>query len=223
MLSWSAWVYMRRVTALSLCPKAFDTLAMSAPFVMAMLAKVCRSLWGGADRGRRTVPKTFSSTGKALGVHWPRAGLLGKDIGTDRFLGLLHSKLAQQGKCAFSHIHGAKVAVLWGIQIDTLGLGVAEVPPNGDGAGGKVNGFSLEGAALAPANACVDQQVNQGAPFQRLPLQAGNNFLHPCRSIGQGTVCLPFRLNVQEQGCNLGRGDFRELEVAQGRVDFLSK
>ena len=40
MLSWSAWVYIRSVTALSLWPRASDTLATSAPLVMAMLAKV---------------------------------------------------------------------------------------------------------------------------------------------------------------------------------------
>ena len=46
MLSWSAWVYIRRVTALSLWPSFSETLATSAPLVIAMLAKVCRSLWG---------------------------------------------------------------------------------------------------------------------------------------------------------------------------------
>ena len=41
MLSWSAWVYIRRVTALSLWPKASLTEATSAPLVMAILANVC--------------------------------------------------------------------------------------------------------------------------------------------------------------------------------------
>ena len=46
MLSSVAWVYIRSVTALSLWPKASETLAMSAPLVIATLAKVWRSLWG---------------------------------------------------------------------------------------------------------------------------------------------------------------------------------
>ena len=41
MLSWSAWVYIRRATALSRCPSFSETLATSAPLVMAMLAKMC--------------------------------------------------------------------------------------------------------------------------------------------------------------------------------------
>ena len=40
----AAWVYIRSVTALPLCPRASDTLVTSAPLVMTMLAKVWRSL-----------------------------------------------------------------------------------------------------------------------------------------------------------------------------------
>lgn len=46
MLSSVAWVYIRSVTALSLWPRASETLATSAPLVIATLAKVWRSLWG---------------------------------------------------------------------------------------------------------------------------------------------------------------------------------
>jgi len=45
-LSALAWVYIRSVTALSLWPSASETLATSAPLVIATLAKVWRSLWG---------------------------------------------------------------------------------------------------------------------------------------------------------------------------------
>lgn len=45
-LSSLAWVYIRKVIAVSLCPNASDTLATSAPAVIATLAKVCRSLCG---------------------------------------------------------------------------------------------------------------------------------------------------------------------------------
>ena len=46
LLSSLAWVYMRSVTALSLWPSFSETLAMSAPEVMATEAKLCRSLCG---------------------------------------------------------------------------------------------------------------------------------------------------------------------------------
>ena len=133
-----------------------------------------------------TIPhrKLLQIPGGALGVHRLRAGFLSKDIGADGFLGLLHPELAQQGKCAISHIHGAKMAVFRGIEIDAFSLGVAEIPSDGDGAGCKVYILPLKGAVLAPANACVDQKVNQGTPFQRLPLQASNDLLHLRGSIG---------------------------------------
>ena len=45
-LSSLAWLYIRKVTAVSLWPRVSETLTTSAPLVMAMLAKVWRSLWG---------------------------------------------------------------------------------------------------------------------------------------------------------------------------------
>lgn len=46
MLSSFAWAYILNVTAVSLWPNRSETLTTSAPFVMAMLAELWRSLWG---------------------------------------------------------------------------------------------------------------------------------------------------------------------------------
>ena len=93
-----------------------------------------------------------------------------------------------------SGIDGTGAAILWSVQVDALRRSVAEIPGYGDGAALEVDVLPLEGAALAPPDAGVDQQMDQGPPFQRLPLQAGDDLLNLCRSIGQRAVCLDFSL-----------------------------
>ena len=203
--------------------------------------------------------------GGALGVHRLRAGLLSEDIGADGFPGLFGAELAEKGQGMAPGVYGPGVAVLRGVQVHAPAAGVTQISGDGDGAGGKVDVLPPQGAAFAPPDARVNQEMNEGLPFQRLPLQGGYDFLDLCRGVGQRPVVLDFilpglwalhlvhgvavyhvpqvghleeavqdgvnlddggvglavGLDAQEQGADLRRGDFRELEVAQGGIDFL--
>ena len=84
MLSASAWVYILRVTALSECPNFSETLAISAPFVIAILAKLWRSLCGCRSSMLREkgVRQSISRKGNCL-----------DNAVIENFFGLLKSEL----------------------------------------------------------------------------------------------------------------------------------
>ena len=216
---------------------------------------------------RDTVPfrEFLQVAGGALGVHRLRAGLLCEDIGADGFSGLLCAELAEKGQGMFPGVYGPGVAVFRGVQVYAPAAGVAQISGDGDGTSGKVDVLPPQGAALAPPDAGVNQQVDQGLPFQRLPSQAGDDLLNLCWGVGQragfsdfifpgfwplhlvhwiagyhvSQVChfekavedgvdfdhrgmsFALCLDVQEQGADLRRGDLRELDVTQGRIDLL--
>ena len=67
MLSWSVCVYIRSVTALSVCPSFSDTLAMVCAVCDGDAGKAVPELVGGADPGHRISLQSFAGNGQDFG------------------------------------------------------------------------------------------------------------------------------------------------------------
>ena len=109
---------------------------------------------------------------RCLGIHHVRLALLRKDPLADTGSGLLVLVLAQELQYGRIDVDGPGLSTLRSVQVDALVGRVAKVAADRYRTGLEVDVFPLEGAALSPTDAGVDQQPEEYAPLQRLLFQA---------------------------------------------------
>lgn len=109
---------------------------------------------------------------RRLGIHHVRLALLRKDPLADTGSGLLVLVLAQELQYRRIDVDGPGLSTLGSVQVDALVGRVAKVAADRYRTGLEVDILPLEGTALSPTDAGVDQQPEEYAPLQRLLFQA---------------------------------------------------